>query len=104
MLADVEIRQRTQNRKSLDDAFRAIVGAGGNISVSWDIERLLQEGDRGTEVPVLTELYGRMANQPTPVDLDALWRRLGIAARGDLVVFDETAPLAAIRRAITARP
>ena len=104
MLADVEIRERTQNRKSLDDAFRAIVWAGGNIAVSWDLERLLQEGDRGTGVPVLSELYGRMANQPVPVDLEALWRRLGIVPQGDTVRFDDTAPLAALRRSITARP
>ncbi len=102
LLADVEIRERTQNRKSLADAFRAIVKAGGNISVEWDILRLLAEGDRGTGVPVLTELYEKMANQPVPVDLPGLWRRLGIAEQGDSVRFDDHAPLAAIRLAITA--
>lgn len=104
MLADIEIRERTHNRKSIDDAFRAVVKAGGNISVSWDIEQVLSEGDRGTGVPVLTELYRRMADQPVPVDLPALWRRLGVARRGDSVVFNEDAPLAALRRAITAPP
>jgi len=36
------------------------------------------------------------------VDLDALFRRLGVALRGGVVEFDERAPLAPIRRAITA--
>ena len=35
------------------------------------------------------------------IDLDALWNELGVRLRGDRVVYDEGAPLAAIRRAIT---
>lgn len=104
MLADIEIRERTHNRKSIDDAFRAIVKAGGNIAVSWEIDQVLREGDRGIGLPVLSELYARMANQPIPVDLDALWRRLGVSRHGDFIRFDDSAPLAAIRRAITAPP
>ena len=38
------------------------------------------------------------------VDLDDLWRRLGVIADGRDVRFDERAPLAAVRRSITARP
>ena len=102
LLADVEIRERTGNRKSLDDAFRAIVKAGGNIAVSWEIDQVLREGDRGIGLPILSELYARMANQPVPVDLDGLWRRLGISRQGDTVRFHDDAPLAGIRRAITA--
>jgi predicted metalloprotease with PDZ domain len=102
-LADLEIRERTQNRKSLDDALRGILAAGGDIAVSWPLERLLREGDRATGVPVLAEMHARMGTKAEEVDLDALWRRLGVRAAGDSVSFDDGAPLAAIRRSLTAR-
>jgi len=102
-LADLEIRERTGNRRSLDDALRGILAAGGNIAVSWPLERLLREGDRATGVPVLADLYARMGSKPEDVDLDALWRRLGVRAAGETVAFDDSAPLAAIRRGIVSR-
>ena len=104
-LADVQIRQRTGNRKSLDDALRGIVRDGGDVRVSWPIERALQAGDRATGVPVLEELYAKMARQTMPVDLPGLFRQLGVSSSGDRsggrVTYDDTAPLAAIRRGIT---
>lgn len=101
LLADVEIRERTGNQRSLDDALRGILAAGGNISARWPIERVLSEGDRATGVPVLSELYARMAAAPVDVDLAALWRRLGVRVEGGRVALDDAAPLAAIRAAIT---
>jgi len=103
-LADLEIRERTRNRRSLDDALRGILAAGGNIAVSWPLERLLREGDRATGVPVLVPLHARLGTRAEDVDLDALWRRLGVRAAGDTVTFDDTAPLAAIRKGIAAAP
>lgn len=38
------------------------------------------------------------------LDAEALWKRLGVSRRGGSVVFDDSAPLAALRRAITAPP
>jgi hypothetical protein len=43
-----------------------------------------------------------MGARPGDVDLEALWRRLGVRARGRTIELDDSAPLAAIRRAITA--
>ena len=103
LLADVEIRERTQGRRGLQDALRAIVAAGGNMEVHWPLDRALSIGDAAVGVPVLTELYGKMKATPVDVDLASLWQRLGVAVNGDQVVFNDDAPLAAIRRAITAR-
>ncbi len=100
-LADVEIRKRSGHRKSLDDALRGIVKAGGNVTVSWPIERAFAAGDRATGVPVLSELYAKLGKAPMKVDLPALWRELGVAADGRRTVFDDSAPLASIRRGIT---
>ncbi len=102
MLADLEIRQRTHNRRSLDDALRAIVAAGGTLANTWPLERALRVGDEAVGVPVLVPLRNKMGNAPVAVDLDAWWRRLGIARAHGRIVFDDGAPLAAIRRSITA--
>jgi hypothetical protein len=102
LLADIEIRTRTQGRRSFDDALRAILAAGGNVAVRWDVAQTIAVGDAATGVTVLAELYARMALAPEAVDLDALWRRLGVVPDGASVAFDDTAPLASLRRAIVA--
>ena len=51
---------------------------------------------------VLEELYAKMGSAPMEVDLDALFLRLGVALRRGVVELDDRAPLAPIRRAITA--
>lgn len=102
LLADIEIRRQTQNRCGLEDALRAIVAAGGTIERSWSLARALEVGDAATGTRVLRELHARLGNSPEPTDLEALWRSLGVVRRGrQQVDFDESAPLAAVRRAIT---
>ncbi len=104
MLADLEIRQRTGNRRSLDDAVRAIVAAGGTLENSWPLARALAVGDAAVGVPVLTALWRRLGDAPVTIDLDAWWKRLGIRRENGRLVFDDRAPLAALRRSITAPP
>ena len=104
LLADVEIHRRTKNAKGLQDALRGIREAGGTIWEDWELERALRTGDERTGVPVLQELYAKMRAAPAPVDLDDLWRRLGISRRGRTVTIQKDAPLAAVRRAIVPEP
>jgi len=103
LLADVEIRQRTRNQKGLEHALRAILSAGGTIESEWELTHALDVGDRATGVPVLRELYEKMEATPAPIDLEALWRELGVERHGARTAFSETAPLAPIRKAILAR-
>jgi hypothetical protein len=100
-LADLEIRKRTGNKKGLEDALRAILKAGGTIESDWPLARAIELGDRGTGVPVLRELYEKMKGDPAPVDLQALRSELGITRRNGRTEFNDRAPLAAIRKAIT---
>jgi hypothetical protein len=101
LMADIEIRKRTGNKKGLEDALRAILKAGGTIDSDWPLTRAFEVGDRATGVPVLRELYSKMKDTPAPVDLDALWKELGVSRRAGQVIFSEDAPLAAVRKAIT---
>jgi len=104
LLADVRIRERTVNRFGLQDALRAIVAEGGSVEVSWDVRHTLAVADKATGIHVLTELYDEMRATPVTPDLGQLWQRLGVKPVRDVVEFDDTAPLAAIRAAITATP
>ncbi|MGA9423305.1 MAG: hypothetical protein WBW61_13165 [Rhodanobacteraceae bacterium] len=98
---DLAIRKATNNRLGLRDALRGILAAGGNIETHWPIDRALEDADRAVGVNVLETLYARMRDKPDPIDLDALWRQLGVIPVGRSVRFDDSAPLAAVRRRIT---
>jgi hypothetical protein len=104
LMADVGIRQATQNRVGLQDALRGIVAAGGTMEHDWTIDRALKTGDKATGTTVLTSLYAKMKDAPAPVDLERLWRELGVVADGRNITFRDDAPLAAIRKAITEPP
>src|SRR5271155_2073235 len=101
LLADVEIRRQTNNRKGLQDALRGILDAGGDIRHDWELEKALTIGDQATGVPVLKNLYAKMKDSPYDVDLSALWTQLGVVRDENTVHFVDTAPLAATRKAIT---
>jgi hypothetical protein len=103
-LADIEIRQATQNRKGLQDALRGILNAGGDIRKSWDMEKTLTAGDEATGVSVLVPLYEKVKDQPIQANLPEMWRELGITRTGNTVVFDDKAPMASLREAITTKP
>jgi hypothetical protein len=105
LLADIEIRKRTGNRLGLQDAMRGVLAAGGNHEQDWPIDRVLSTADKAVGVDVLTHLHDQMGPKPVTPDLAALWRDLGLKAQGESLEFDDAAPLAAIRKAITeARP
>lgn len=101
LVADVTIREQTHNQRGLEDALRAIVAAGGTIDQNWDIEKTLRAGDAGTGTHVLEDLYRRMSDEPVTVDLEGIWKKLGVIRTGNTVRFDDHAPEAAIRVAIT---
>lgn len=101
LLADVEIRERTGGRHSLRDALRGVLEAGGDTRSVWPIQRFLAAGDRAVGVPVLEELHAEMGAAPVTVDLDALWRKLGVVPHGRRVAFNPNAPLAALREQMT---
>jgi hypothetical protein len=101
-LADVAIRKSTGNARSLDGALRRIVAQGGNVGVSWTVDRTLEEGDRDAGGTVLRDLRRRLGDAAVTTDLDALWNELGVHLIHGKVVYDDAAPLAAIRRSIAA--
>ena len=101
LLADVEIRKRTSNRVGLQDAMRGVIAAGGNHEVDWSIGRVLSTADKAVGLDVLTRLHDEMGARPVTPDLTGLWRDLGLKFQNGSLEFDDQAPLAPIRSAIT---
>jgi hypothetical protein len=102
LVADVEIRKQTKNRFGLQDALRAIVAAGGSIDKEWPLAQVFRVGDEATNTHVLEQMYASWSVAPVPVDLPQLWLQLGIREGSQDASFNDAAPLAAIRAAITA--
>jgi hypothetical protein len=103
LTADVQIRERTRNKKGLQDALRAIANHGGVIMEDWEIQQAFAIGDKATGTHVLRELYAQMRDKPSAVDLPELWSKLGLALKDGKIVINDKAPEAAIRQAITTR-
>ncbi len=102
LLADIKIREQTKNRFGIEDALRAIKVAGGTMQRprTWSIVSTLEIGDRATKTSVMTQLYHQMKDKPMPVDLDAIWRRLGVSLKDNKVYFNEAAPQSWLRRSL----
>lgn len=100
LLADVEIREKSHDRRGLPDALRAILDAGGDIRMRWPLSRALNIADRALGQTTLADLYTRLGTAPGTVDLADLWERVGVRRERGRVVYDDAAPLAGIRRKV----
>jgi hypothetical protein len=101
LVADVRIHLATNNRKGLQHALRGIRDAGGTIDNHWPVERAFEVGDKASQTKVLTTLYSEMKDKPVHVDLNTLWRQLGVNSFNGVLSFNDTASLARIRQSIT---
>ena len=104
LLADVDIRRRTQLRFGLQHALRAVLRASGGLATDWPIERVLRSGDDAVGTKTLEALYAQMKDKPVAPDLMRLWRELGVLPEGDSVRLVDDAPLAPVRHAIMRAP
>ena len=102
--ADVAIREQTANRVGLQTALRAILKETGGYGFESDIGDVLRIGDAATGTHVMYGLYQQIRATPQTPNLDLLWTLLGVPNDPLTQPFDDRAPLAAIRIAITAKP
>jgi hypothetical protein len=102
--ADIGIRELTHNRLGLQTALQAILQKTGGYRNEADIEEVFKIGDAATGTEVLETLYRKSRSTPQMTDLALLWKQLGVPEDPQSQPFDEHAPLAAIRAAITENP
>jgi predicted metalloprotease with PDZ domain len=101
MLADLAVLESTKGARSLDDAMRAALQKDGDATHSSTVAEFLRTGDEATGTHALADTYASFAMAGGPVDLDGIWRRLGVEARSDgSVVLHDDAPMAFARKAI----
>ena len=102
--SDVAIREQTANRAGLQTALKAILKETGGYAFDSDIGEVLRIGDAATGTHVMYGLYQQIRAAPQTPNLDLLWTLLGVPNDPKTEAFDDRAPLAAIRIAITAKP
>ena len=97
LLADIQIRQDSNNQFGLLDAMRGILDAGYSMNRESDIESLLKLGDQATGLTVLIDQYDQMKAQPVTTDLDQIWRSVGVSLLKGKIKYNDKALLAKAR-------
>lgn len=100
LLADMRIREVSNNAFSLVDALKAPISEGLTMNTDAKIETVISAMDQVLPSPEMSKLYKKYALEATPFPLDELWVGFGVDINSpDL--FNDLAPLACIRKAMT---
>ena len=101
LLADVGIRRATGGARSLDDAVRAALQREGDATHVARVADFLRLGDQVTGTRVLEDADVHYAVGGEAIDLDGLWRSLGVQVDpSGAVSLRDDAPLYSLREAI----
>jgi hypothetical protein len=104
LIADVEARKRDP-RRGLETGLRALREAGGNACEVWSLSDAIATIDRALGAPTLAPIAAQHAAKGQAFDFEGLLRDLGVVRiAGRNVRLSDKAPLAGVRRAITAKP
>lgn len=102
LLADIEIRRRSDGERSLDDAMIALSECCARSPQAWSARELIERVDATIGAPVFADVVARFAEQPRFPTLDAAFAGMGLVPRGETVELRADAPDAWIRDAIMA--
>lgn len=102
-LVDVRLRAETNNRVTLQHALASIVADGGNARREWPMRKVIRAVDAATQTKVFSQTYRDVALNPYAGDLESLFARLGVRVEGRSVIYDDSAPLAHVRRQLLAQ-
>ena len=100
LLADMELRKQSNNRFGLQDALAAICKDGANFESELSARQALALGDKALKTNILVSLYDRFANSSAQIDVNSIFKSLGVNKQGSKVIFDDAAPLAGYRKKI----
>ena len=104
LVADVEARKRRLD-SGLEVGLVALRDAGANACEVWSLSEVIGAVDRALGAPTLSPIAKAHAPHGSPFDLHALFVQLGVNRDASgAVQLSDSAPLAAVRRAITAHP
>jgi len=98
LMSDIAIHQATGNKMGLQDCLVAVLDRGADIRAIWHTDRMLRACDEAVGGHVMRDLAAQHLGPGTSVDLDALWKQLGVSMDGaGNIHYDDSAPLAPVR-------
>jgi hypothetical protein len=97
LMAEIESLQASGGRIGFSDCLRTVLADGADVTVKWPTMNLLHRCDALLGKPVIATLAEQHIEQGSAMDLDKLWRRLGVSLDGDTVRYDDSAELAWLR-------
>ncbi|WP_119422980.1 hypothetical protein [Desertibaculum subflavum] len=100
LITDIEMRQRTDGQRGIEDCLRAVRRDGGTGDRRWTTAEFIAACDRAIGGNTMAENAETYYLNGGPVDLDRLWADLGVVQQGERFVTRADAPLARIREAI----
>ena len=100
LLADIGIRRATRGARGLDDCLGGVLWSGLDATRRVSVSEFAAACDRASDSHVVSELVLRHYSGHAPVDLAALWKRLGVTEVNGRIVLDDSAPDAEWRKAI----
>ncbi|HTE81037.1 MAG TPA: hypothetical protein VK634_10150 [Reyranella sp.] len=104
LLADLAIRRESDGAKGLEDCLAGALWEGLDGAARVSLDAYTQACNRATGTKAMSELIDRHVNANTAVDLDALWKELGVALVDGRIVLDDSAPQARWRKMIVIGP
>ncbi len=104
LLADIDLRRDSDGARGLEDCLAGALWDGFDGSKRMTLPEYATACDRAAGTGTVSRLMARHLEAGQPIDLDALWRALGVARQGGRIVFDDSAPLAKWRQMIVLGP
>lgn len=99
LLADIEAYRVSRGHYGLAAGLTSLLRAGGDASRVWRLRDAISHIDAELQSPILARLSQRYT-RGAPVDLKRRFAALGVVESNGRVHLDDSAPLAAIRKAI----
>jgi hypothetical protein len=100
LLADLAIRRESNGAKGLEDCLRGVLWSGLDGTQWTTVTNYGAACDRVTGTRAMSALIERHYNSAQAIDLDALWKELGVSLVGGRVALDDSAPSARWRKLI----
>ncbi|HNP63124.1 MAG TPA: hypothetical protein PKH39_04265 [Woeseiaceae bacterium] len=100
LLADIQLRQRSEGRQSLDSVLGQLQQCCLPSSRRWSGVRLFEKLDSFLDEPVFMPLYRQFADTRGFPDMQPVLQSLGIRLGSIEAALDNQQPLSSIRRAI----
>jgi hypothetical protein len=98
LMAEIESLNASGGKIGFSDCLRTVLAEGGDVTVKWPTMKLLDRCDALLGKPVIAALAKQHIDKGSAMDLDRLWRRLGVSlVEGGAIRYDEAAELAWLR-------